>query len=301
MNLTLKQLEIFLTVAQTLSFSQAAVRCHLSQPALSANVQRLEETVGARLFDRHTRKVSLTPLGREFRPIAEALADNFEKAHGRIQDLVSGQRGRLVVAAAPSLAASLVPRAIAEFVGNHPRVEVRLHDALSDVCVDMVRSGIADLALAPRTEDADDLVQREMFKDPLVVLYREDHPLAARRSIRWEDVKPYEHILMNGKSSVRQLVDAEYARHGVQLRPAFEVMHVGTMLGLIEAGLGIGVLPQSLVQTLGLSGLTCRRFTAGGSYRSICGVTLLRHTSSPTVPAFIEIFRRQCARRAPKS
>ena len=87
----------------------------------------------------------------------------------------------------------------------------------------------------------------------------------------------------------------EYARHGVQLRPTFEVQHVGTMLGLIASGLGIGVLPQSLVQTLRLEGLAYRRFAAAGSYRSICSVTLLGYTPSPTVAAFIRHFRKHCA------
>ncbi len=292
---TFKQIEIFLSVAETLSFSQAATRCHLSQPALSANIQRLEEALGARLFDRHTRKVTLTPVGAEMKAIAAALADNVEHAFSRIQELVSGKVGRLVVAAAPSLAASLVPRALAAFRLEHPGVGVELHDELSDVCIDMVRSRTADLALGPRSDGAEDLLQREIFRDPLVVVHPAGHPLDAKRALRWADIKPFEQIMLDPSSSVRQLVDAEYARHGVQLRPAFEVRHVGTMLGLIASGLGIGVLPQSLVRTLRLEGMGYRRFAAAGGYRSICSATLLGQTPSPTVAAFIRHFRRECA------
>jgi DNA-binding transcriptional LysR family regulator len=294
MKITLKQIEIFLTVAETLSFSQAALRCHLSQPALSANIQRLEESVGARLFDRHTRKVSLTPVGADLREIALALADNLEHSFNRIQDLVSGRRGRLVIAAAPSLAAASVPRALAAFRADHPEVRVQLHDALSDVCIEMVRSRRADLALGPRTDGAEDLLQREIFRDPLVVVYPENHPLGRKRSVKWTDVNPSDHILMSGNSSVRQVVLAEYARHGVQLRPTFEVQHVGTMIGLIASGLGIGVLPQSLVQTLSLEGLAYRRFAAAGSYRSICSITLKGFTPSPAAAAFIKHFGEHC-------
>jgi LysR family transcriptional regulator, carnitine catabolism transcriptional activator len=295
MKITLKQIEIFLSVAETLSFSQAAVRCHLSQPALSANIQRLEDAVGARLFDRHTRKVSLTPVGADLREIAIALSDNLEHSFNRIQDLVSGRHGRLVIAAAPSLAASLVPRALATFRADHPGVGVQLHDALSDVCIEMVRARRADLALGPRTDGAEDLLQREIFRDPLVVVHPADHPLGRKRSIKWADVNSSDHILMSGNSSVRQLVQAEYNRHGVQLQPMFEVQHVGTMLGLIASGLGIGVLPRSLVQTLRLEGLAYRRFNAAGGYRSICSITLRGFTPSPTAAAFIRHFSRHCS------
>lgn len=112
--------------------------------------------------------------------------------------------------------------------------------------------------------------------------------------MRWADVKSFEHIVMSTKSSVRQLVDAEYALHGVQLRPGFEVQHVGTMLGLIAASQGIGVLPQSLAKTLALAGIAYRRFAAELSYRSICSVTLLGRTPPPTVPEFVRHFRRHC-------
>lgn len=294
-HVTFKQIELFLSVAETLSFSQAARRRHLSQPALSANIQRLEEALGARLFDRHTRKVTLTPVGAEVKTIAAALADNVENALTRIQELVSGKGGRLVVAAVPSLAASLVPRALAAFRRDHPGVGVALHDELSDVCIEMVRARAADLALGPRSDGAEDLLQREVFRDPLVVVYPDGHPLHRKQALRWTDVKPFEHILLHASSGVRQVVDAEYARHDVQLRPAFEVRHVGTMLGLIASGLGIGVLPQSLVRTLQLEGLKYRRFTAAGGLRSICSATLLGHTASPTVAAFIRHFRRECA------
>jgi LysR family carnitine catabolism transcriptional activator len=292
---TLKQLELFLAVSDTLSFSEAARRCNLSQPALSANIQRLEDALGTRLFDRHTRKVTLTPVGVEMRSVAAALADNIEHALSRIQDLVSGRVGRLVIAAAPSLAASLVPRTLAAFKRSHPEVKIQLHDELSDVCIEMVRSRRADLALGPRSASADDLHQSEIFRDPLVVLHPVDHPLSGRKALRWADVKPFEHILMDRTGSVRQVVDAEYARHGVQLRPAYEVQHVGTMLGLIASGLGIGVLPQSLVRTLRLEGLTYTRFAAAdGGYRSICSATLRGYTPSPAVAAFIRYFREQC-------
>jgi LysR family transcriptional regulator, carnitine catabolism transcriptional activator len=295
MNVSLRQVEIFLAVAQTLSFSGAARLCNLSQPALSANVKRLEETVGARLFDRHTRKVSLTPLGSEFLAIAAGMKDTMELSLARLADFVAGKRGRLVLAAAPSMAASFVPGLIAAYVARHPDIEIELHDELSEVCLDMLRSGAADIALAPYKPNAEDLEQRELFRDPLVMICSPRHPLAAKTAVRWRDVQAFAHVVMNRSSSVRQLIDAQYARHGMKLRPAFEVAQVGTMLGLIAADLGIGELPQSLIHNADLSGLAARRISSQAAYRTICAVTLRGRTHPTALAPFLDVCRQHAA------
>lgn len=289
MNVSLRQIEVFLAVARTMSFSQAAKLCHLSQPALSANVKRLEESLGARLFDRHTRKVSLTAVGQEFVNVASTLTENMELALVRMQDFVAGKRGRLVVAAAPSMAASFVPEVMAGFVKDHPNIDVELHDELSDVCIEMVRSGAADIALAPLKSKAEDLDQIELFRDHLVVICRAGHALSQHTPIRWRDVQPYAHVVMNQSSSVRQLIDAEYARHGIKLRPAFEVAQVGTMLGLIAADLGVGELPESLIQRVDMKGLEYRRISSKAAYRTICAITFRNRSPTPAIAPFLEI------------
>jgi LysR family transcriptional regulator, carnitine catabolism transcriptional activator len=295
MNVSLRQVDIFLAVARTMSFSQAARLCHLSQPALSANVKRLEEEVGARLFDRHTRKVSLTPLGTEFLGIATAMKDTMNLSLARLGDFVAGRRGRLVLAAAPSMAASFVPGLIAAYSAAHPDIEIELHDQLSDVCLEMVRAGSADVALSPFKPNADDLEQRELFRDPLVVICSARHPLADRASVRWRDVQAFPHVVMNRSSSVRQLVDAEYARHGMTLRPAFEVAQVGTMLGLIAAGLGIGELPESLIHNVDMTGLAHLRIGNKAAYRTICAATLRDRSHPSALPPFLELCRQHAA------
>ena len=292
MNVSLRQVEVFLAVAQTLSFSQAARQCHLSQPALSANVKRLEEALGARLFDRHTRKVSLTAVGREFMAIAMAMTENMQLSLARMGDFVAGKRGRIVLAAAPSMAASFVPGLLSEYLSEHPHIEVELHDELSDVCLGMLRQGSADVALAAFDAGAEDLVQQELFRDPLVVICPQHHPLARLETVRWRDVQPHPHIVMNRSSNLRQLVDAEYARYGLKLRPAFEVSQVGTMLGLIAANLGIGELPQSLVHNFGRTGVVHRAIANAGAYRSICAITLKNRAQAPALAPFLDLCRK---------
>lgn len=291
MNVSLRQVEVFLAVAQTLSFSQAAKLCHLSQPALSANVKRLEEALGARLFDRHTRKVDLTAVGREFLTIATGMTENMQLSLTRMRDFVAGKRGRLVLAAAPSMAASFVPRLLAEYLQKHQDIEVELHDELSDVCLEMLRQGVADVALAAFEAKAEDLVQRQLFRDPLVVICPAQHPLARHSRVRWRDVQSYPHIVMNRTSNLRMLVDAEFARYGMRLQPVFEVSQVGTMLGLISANLGIGELPQSLIHNFDMTGLAHRRISNAAAYRTICAITLKDRAQTPALAPFLELCR----------
>ncbi len=289
------QVEIFLAVAKTLSFSEAARLCHLSQPALSANVKRLEESLGARLFDRHTRKVTLTAVGREFLAIATAMLDSMQLSLDRMHDFVAGKRGRLVIAAAPSMAASFVPGLLADYAREHPDIEVALRDELSDLCLEMLRQGVADVALTAFEVGAKDLVQRELFRDPLVVICTEQHPLARQSSVRWRDVHAYPHVMMNQTSNLRVLVDAEFARYGLKLRPAFEVSQVGTLLGLIAANLGVSELPQSLVRNLGMTGLVHRRIGNAAAYRTICAVTLKGRAQPPALAPFLALCRAHAA------
>jgi len=288
-NVTLKQIEAFLAVADSLSFSHAAKSTHLSQPALSANIRHLEETIGAKLFDRDTRKVKLTPVGIEFSKIAVNLLSNFNNGFAHIQDFVRGKHGRLIIAAAPSLAARFIPEIIARFINEYPDVDLHLHDVLSDVCVDMVRAGTADIAFAPMKTESDDLVHHALFSDHLVMVCAADHPLAKYRTVKWSDMKPFSHIVMSSTGSVRQLVNAEYELQGLPLRPLFEVEHVGTLLGLIATGIGVGELPISIIQTVNLKGLAYRRISDAKSYRRICAITSKTHSPSPAIEPFVRI------------
>jgi DNA-binding transcriptional LysR family regulator len=241
------------------------------------------------LFDRHTRKVTLTAVGHEFLAIATAMTENMQLSLARLGDFVAGKRGRLVLAAAPSMAASFVPGVLAAYRRSHPDIEVELHDELSDLCLEMLRQGAADVAVTAFEADAKDLVQRELFRDPLVVICPAKHPLARQPQVRWRDVQAYPQIVMNRTSNLRQLVDAQHARYGIKLEPAFEVSQVATMLGLIAADLGIGELPQSLVHDLAMKGLIHRRISNAAAYRSICAITLKDRAHTPALAPFLAL------------
>lgn len=292
MQITFRQVEIFLALARTLSFSQAALQCHLSQPALSATVKKLEDTLGVKLFERTTRQVSLTDVGREFERLAEQLADNVAQAQVRIREYAAGKRGRLTIAAGPSIAAGFIPEVLQRFAPQHPDVEIKIHDELSDICIDMVRAGKAHVAITPAMRVEGDMVSTPLFKDYLVALFRLDHPLARKRSLSWSDLQAYPQVAVNNRSNLRQTLNEQYRALGSEFVPAYEVAQVPTLLGLIHAGLGVGVLSESLVERASLEGLAHRKINSRSAYRSICATVLTSRVATPVMVAFMTIAKQ---------
>jgi len=293
-------MEAFRAVATTLNFSEAARLVHLSQPALSAAIRKLENQLDASLFDRSTRHVTLTPVGHELLSAVDSVFGNVEAAMGSVADFVAGKRGRLSVAATPSLAAAFLPEVVAAFEARHPGISLHLHDVLSDQAIAMVRDGRADLALAPESPADDMLAQHPLFEDTLMLLCRSDHPLAAARSTTWRKVLPHRLIAVKGNSSVRQLLEAAYVEQGRALRPAFEVQNASTVIGFVANGLGVGVLPLSLLPLVRVGQVTYRRITQPELHRTICVMTAQGRTLSPLARAFMDLCMRMAAGRSPK-
>ena len=147
-NLTTRQLRAFLILVGEKNFTRAAAASHLSQPAFSALIRQLEDSLGIRLFERTTRMVELTSEGAEFEPAARRVLEEVGTALGVVNDRAALRRGRASIALLPSLAADWLPHVLAGFRNEHPGIEMQVADVLSEPCIDAVRSGRADFALA---------------------------------------------------------------------------------------------------------------------------------------------------------
>jgi DNA-binding transcriptional LysR family regulator len=288
-HITIREIDVFVAVADTLSFSKASEQFHISQPSLSATIRNLENTLGARLFDRHTRSVALTPVGNEFLFIARQLLSDFDEAFERVSDLIQGNEGVLTIAASPSVMASFLPGALKEFRAAYPRIKVQLYEEVFEQCIDMLRSQKVDVALTPRKEAADDLLQYELFEDRLVLVCPNEHPLARLTSVQWRQIARYGQIVMKVASNVRQLIDQEHARHGIEPTTVYEVDRVSSMVSFIATGHGVGILPYSLFRSYDRSTVTCRRISDGEVSRKICASRLKTQSPSPLAEAFINM------------
>lgn len=183
-----RQLQAFVDLAELRNFTRAAGRCHLSQPAFSALIRSLEDTLGTRLFHRTTRSVELTAEGRVFMESARRVLDDAEQAIKDVRDLAARRRGRVSIAVLPSLAAGWLPPLLARFRAAHPGIELRVADVLSEACIQYVQSGRADFAIASTRVETDELRTEALCTDHFHVVCRDDHPLARRRRLRLADL-----------------------------------------------------------------------------------------------------------------
>jgi DNA-binding transcriptional LysR family regulator len=243
MTAELRHIEAFLAVARSGNFTRAAADLHVSQPALTVQIRQLEAALGLRLFDRNNRRVALTQPGRELvAPLERVLLDVrsiVESAH----DFAAHRRGVVTVACLPSIAAALLPRAIAELALHHQGIAVRLRDVVADRVVALVRSGEVDFGLGSCGVERDVAVQ-PLFADRLAAFVPKHHRLATRRHVTLREVAGYPLILTGRDSSVRELVERALDQERLSVTVAHEATYMTTALGLAAAGLGVAILPD---------------------------------------------------------
>jgi DNA-binding transcriptional LysR family regulator len=267
MNLSARDIQAFLALAEVKNFTRAAARCHLSQPAFSALIKALEDSVGLRLFDRSTRHVLLTQEGERFLLSAQRIAAELDDCARAMRDTAQLARGHVAVALLPSLAAGWLPQVLAQFMARHPGVELAVHDVLSEPCIAAVAQGDADFALAAIRADTPELQAEPFCRDDFHLVCRTDHPLAAQAQIRVGDLQPWPFVHLARHSSVRQYLDA--ALFPQTLHTLVEVEQLATVMGLVQAGLGISVVPALSLFHFDKPGLCTRPLPLPGMERQI--------------------------------
>jgi DNA-binding transcriptional LysR family regulator len=286
MNLTLKQVRAFLAVAQAGSFTAAANRLHLTQSAVSVLITELEAVFGLRLFDRTTRLVRLTDAGREFHPVAQKVMAELEGAVSSSRELAAQKRGRVAVAATPLMSSVLLPRAIARYAQLQPGVRVVLHDALAGQVQPKVRDGEVDFGIGTFERSGRELVAEPLMTDTLVLACAADHPLARRRQVAWRALAGHPFVALTRDNSVGQLIAQALGGAGVDLHPAYEVSHLWTVLGMVDAGLGVAVLPSYADAIAQLYRIRLIRLVEPSVRRETSFVTRRGITLSPAAAGF---------------
>lgn len=267
MNVSTRQLRAFMSLALERNFTRAAAASHLSQPAFSALIRQLEEATGVRLFDRSTRHVALTAEGAAFEISAQRVLAEFDAALSDLQARAARQRGRVSVALLPSLAADWLPAVLGSFCAQHPGIEMQVADVLSEPCVDRVRSGQADFALAAIRADTPELRAELFCSDGFFLVCPIGHPLAGGRAPRPRDLAAWPFIHLSRTSSVRQYIDA--ALHPQVLPAVLEVDQLATVSGMVRAGLGVSIVPALALYPFRVPELALRPLSWPGLKRRI--------------------------------
>jgi len=299
-NWSLRELDVFLTLAATLSFRRTAAQENLSQSAVSGVITRLEEALAVRLFDRTTRNVQLTATGQVFAAQALLLRAQTDEAVRAVRSVVELQSGKVTLAALPSLAATVVPAACARFSALHPGIELRIVDTLSGPAFDLVRAGQVDFALTAANPAYADLDYLPLACDGFVLLISPAHTLARERGpLRWIDVAALTHISMPLPASVRQYADAALLAHRLRFAPTYEVEHLATITAMVACGLGVAALPELAAAVAPQPGVVRRQLVEPDISRPIGLVTRRHRSLSPAALALVDMLREEMAQVAP--
>ena len=283
---SLQSLRLFMSVAETGSFSETARVSNLSQPALSRTIKLLEIDFGVRLFDRNSRNVMLTAAGSALLPIVSRLTADFDQAFVELAASFAGERGRVVLGALPSAAALTLPGLIARFQADRPGVEVILRDALSGALDQQLIERQIDFAISTPPENDADIAFEPLMEDELVLVARPGDLESFPEVCPWLIFAAHPFIAMAPRSSVRLLTDVALARAEVRAKPLFECAQIATVGGLIAAGLGISALPLSTVPMLAMGGAVGWRPLAAPRAARTIGIAQLRQRSlSPAAAA----------------
>ena len=292
-----RELDVFLTLAQTLSFRRTAEQVHLSQPAVSSLIGRLEDALGVRLFDRTTRSVQLTGPGQVFVEQARLLRDQSDAAVQAVRNVAELQIGQVVLAALPSLAATVVPAAFARFAAQYPAIKLQVVDTLSGPAFDLVRAGQVEFALTAANPAYADLDYTPLASDGFVLLIPHSYPLAASTEpLGWAEVADLVHISMPLPASVRQYADAALLSHRIRFSPRYEVEHLATINAMVAAGLGVAALPELAAAVAPQAGLVQRRLIAPDMPRPIGLVTRRGRSLSPASTVMVDLLREEVQR-----
>ncbi|MCY0386417.1 LysR substrate-binding domain-containing protein [Robbsia sp. Bb-Pol-6] len=244
MNVTLRQLRIFVSVARHGSFSRAGDEIGLTQSAVSRGVRELEGELGLRLMDRTTRDVQLTGAGLNLQATAARLLTDLDGALREIREIGEQRRGRVVVAASPTVSARLMPVCLALCEVRYPFVSLVLRDDVQQDVIARVRSGEADFGVIIGPFESEDLIVEDVMRDSFVLICRSDHPLAARTEVDWQALSGIKLVMLDRTSGSRPVIDRLMRQRGVDVHIVQELAQSATVFGLVEAGVGLSVLPS---------------------------------------------------------
>ncbi len=288
MTYSLPQLRAFVTLADERSFTRAARRLNLSQPALTVQIRNLELSFGGKLFDRDPRGVALTRIGGELAPRLRRLLSDLDGAMSEAKDLANGRRGTIRIAALPSFSAGRLPDLVARFRAANPAISFVIRDAIASKVVAAVQSEAADLGVTAGVELTQGVEILHEASDRLCVVFPRLHPLAARREIALADLADFPLVLMDPETSVRAIVDAAFVSAGRIIRPAVEATYMMTAVSLVRAGLGITILPASAKEIDAEPSLISRPIDDARFSRTISLIKKRARTLPPSCENFLQ-------------
>jgi DNA-binding transcriptional LysR family regulator len=284
-----QNLRAFLLVAQQGSFSGAAEKLHLTQPAVSKRIALLEEHLEVELFDRIGRNVSLTEAGRALMPFAQSVEQELRAAEQAVRDLDGDVTGNLQLATSHHIGLHRLPPVLSQFKQRFPAVHIDIDFMDSEQAYELIMQGGVELAvvtLAPREEAS--VITLPVWEDPLDFMVAADHPLAvAGGATDLKTLAAHPAVLPGLNTYTGQIVKRLFDRHGLELQVSMATNYLETIRMLASVGLGWTVLPRTMRD----DGLTCLQVRRARIERTLGIVYHRRRSLSRAARAFVETLR----------
>jgi DNA-binding transcriptional LysR family regulator len=289
MALNLRQVNAFVAVLETGSFTKAAKKLHLSQPALTVQIRELEETLGETLLDRSSRGVFATRFGLDILPALRRTLADVESALLEAQELSSGRRGTVRIATLPSFAAAILPDLILASRGLNPEIRFIVHDAVAASVVEQVRNGLVDIGLTAGHVPDDEIDIVATGADKLCLVCPEDHAIARLRRIGVNHFSSLPLVLSPPGTSIRAVVDRAFDATGRKPVVVCEPTYMMTALALVRAGLGLTILPRLAREIRAEPSLIVKEISDKNFVRPIALIQRSGRTPPPAVREFMAL------------
>jgi DNA-binding transcriptional LysR family regulator len=262
MQFSLKDLELFVAVAESGSIAKAAQRSHTVASAVSKRISDMESGFGTPLLVRRSKGVELTPAGQTLLARARGVLNQASQLSDELGEFASGIRGHVRVFANISSIVEFLPAALASFLAKHRDIRVHLEEHVSSVTAQAVADSIADIGIISGGAPVSGLTLIPFRNDELVLVVAPKHPLAARKSLSFADVLEYDFVGLHSNSSLHYLLFRKAAEIGRPLKLRIQVTSFDAVCAMVAAGLGVGIMPRAAatpyIDSLGLKSIGLR-------------------------------------------
>ncbi|NOX20580.1 MAG: LysR family transcriptional regulator [Nitrospirae bacterium] len=247
MSLDDHKLRVFCTVAETKSFSKASEIIHLTQPAVSLQIQALEELYETKLFDRSSSAVTLTPAGEVLYKYAKHILGLYASAEKEIGELTGLVKGSISLGASTTIGNYLLPKIIADFRKSRPKIKIHLQVGNSKRIVELLNSGNIDIGLVEGEISRQKITTKKLIDDELCLVLPPQHPLAKRKDVSIFDITNEPFILREEGSGTRQVIEKYLSKHGITTQNMKITLILGSTESIkhaVENGMGVAIISR---------------------------------------------------------
>ncbi|QWA13093.1 LysR family transcriptional regulator [Sodalis ligni] len=294
MNYSLRQLRVFVAIARHGSFSRAGETIGLSQSAVSHSIKELEKEVGVTLLDRTTREVVLTEAGQRLVSRLERALDELNTTLQDARHYGQQRSGKVHVAASPTISAHLMPQCLSVSEKLYPGIKVRLRDRPQQWVLESIRNAEVDFGIVIDPIQTADLYCQPVLLEPFLLLCRSDHPFAGQKQVSWQSLNGCRLVLQDYASGSRALLDEALRQQGINAEIVQEIGHPATLFPMVEAGIGISIVPALALPLPAGSSLVVRALQPEIN-RSLMLARRKNRTLSPAGEVIWEVVQQQAA------